>query len=269
LPAFTSGELITAIAMSEPGAGSDLRAIATEARREGDEYVLSGSKTFVTSGIQADLVIVVARTRGGRDTSAFTLLAVEAGMPGFVRGRKLEKVGRRAQDTAELYFDDVRVPLHNRLGADGEGLSILLRNLPRERLSIAVSAVAAAEKALDLTLEYVRERRAFGRPIGSFQANRFALAEAVTRVAAARAYVDRCIEALIAHELSAEEAAGAKALATELQFDVLDRCLQLHGGYGYMDEYLISRLWRDGRVQRIYGGSNEIMLEIVGGSLGL
>ena len=194
---------------------------------------------------------------------------VESGAEGFDRGRKLDKIGRRAQDTAELYFNQVAVPIENRLGDEGRGFSYLMRNLPRERLSIAISAVAAAEHALELTLDYVRERHAFGQPIGSFQANRFLLAEMKTEVSAARVYVDRCIEAVCAGELTDAEAAGAKAWTTDLQFQVLDNCLQLHGGYGYMSEYPISRLWRDARVQRIYGGTNEVMKEIVGRSLGL
>jgi len=269
VPPFVRGELIVAIAMSEPGAGSDLQGMAATARREGDEYVLSGTKTFVTSGIAADLVIVAARTKpeGGKD--GFSLLAVERDTPGFERGRKLEKSGRWAQDTAELFFNDVRVPVENRLGEEGRGFRYLMANLPRERLSMAVSAVAAAEHALDITLTYVKERTAFGQPIGSFQANRFALAELVTKVGAARAYVDRCISALLVDELTPAEAAGAKAWTTDLQCEVVDRCVQLHGGYGYMREYEISRLWRDARVQRIYGGTNEIMYEIVGRSLGL
>ena len=264
MPGFTSGQLVFAIAMTEPGAGSDLRAMTATADRDGDDYLLTGSKTFVTSGIQADAVIVAARTGEG-----YSLLVVEDGMEGFQRGRKLNKIGRRAQDTAELFFDQVRVPAANLLGREGDGLRLIMARLPRERLSIAVSAVAAAEHALELTIDYVRERLAFGRPVGSFQANRFALATLATEVAAARAYCDRCITALNAAELTGAEAAGAKAHTTELQFRVLDLCLQLHGGYGYMDEYPISRLWRDGRVQRIYGGTNEVMREIVGRSLGL
>ena len=269
LPGFTKGDLIVAIAMTEPGAGSDLQAMSASAQRDGDHYLLNGSKTFVTSGLQADLVIVAARTSDGGGRQGFSLLVVEDGAEGFDRGRKLDKIGRRAQDTAELYFNQVEVPAENRLGVEGEGFSYLMEHLPRERLSIAVSAVAAAEHALELTLAYVRERHAFGQPVGSFQANRFAVADMTTQVAAARAYVDRCIEALNAGELSGAEAAGIKAWTTDLQFAVLDRCLQLHGGYGYMDEFAVSRLWRDARVQRIYGGTNEIMKEIVGRSLGL
>jgi acyl-CoA dehydrogenase len=268
MPGFTNGDLVFAIAMTEPGAGSDLRAMSATARRDGDEYVLDGSKTFVTSGIQADLVIVAARTaQGGKE--GYSLLVVEDGMEGFERGRKLEKVGRKAQDTAELFFNGVRVPADNLLGTEGDGLRYLMARLPRERLSIAVSAVAAAEHALELTLDYVRERHAFGQPVGTFQANRFTLATMSTEIAAARAYVDHCITALNAGDLSGAEAAGAKAYTSDLQFDVLDRCMQLYGGYGYMSEYPISRLWRDARVQRIYGGTNEVMKEIVGRSLGL
>lgn len=268
LPPLVRGDLVPAIAMSEPGAGSDLRAMQATARWDGSVWRLSGSKTFVTSGIQADLVIVTARCdRPGVD--GYGLFVVEAGAEGFERGRKLEKVGRRAQDTAELFFDDVAVPEENVLGEPGEGLRYLMRNLPQERLGIAVTAVASAERALELTLEYARERQAFGRPIGSFQANRFLLAELQTEVRVGRAYIDRCIEAHVAGELDAAEAAGAKAWTTEMQFRVIDACVQLHGGYGYMEEYEIARMWRDARVQRIYGGTNEIMREIVGRSLGL
>lgn len=269
LPSFTAGRLVAAVAMSEPGAGSDLQAITTHAHRDGDEYILSGAKTFVTSGIQADLVIVAARTDPAGGKRAFTLLAVERGMPGFERGRKLDKVGRRAQDTAELFFSEVRVPLTNRLGDEGEGFPLLMRNLPRERLSIAVGAVAAAEHSLRITLEYAGQRQAFGQSIGSFQRNKLDLAELTTKVSAARTYIDRCITALGEGELTPAEAAGAKAMSTDLQCEVVDRCLQLHGGYGYMREYEISRLWTDARAQRIYGGANEIMYEIVGRSLGL
>jgi alkylation response protein AidB-like acyl-CoA dehydrogenase len=266
---FTAGELIVAIAMTEPGAGSDLQAMSASATLDGDRYCLNGSKTFITSGILADLVIVAARTAQGHARQGFTLLAVEAGTPGFEKGRKLDKVGRRAQDTAELFFNQAAVPAVNRLGEEGLGFPYLMRNLPRERLSIAISAVAAAEHALELTLDYVRQRQAFGQSIGSFQANRFLLADMTTEVAAARVYIDRCLEALCAGELTGAEAAGAKAWTTELQFEVLDNCLQLHGGYGYMNEYAISRLWRDARAQRIYGGTTEVMKEIVGRSLGL
>ncbi len=268
LPGVASGDTVPVIAMSEPGTGSDLRAIASTARWEGDHWVLNGSKTFVTSGLQADLVIAAARIeRDGID--GMGLFVVDADAEGFTRGRKLDKVGRRAQDTAELFFEDVAVAPENVVGEPGRGLQLMMRNLPQERLSIAVTAVASAERALEITLEYVRTRNAFGRPVGTFQANRHALAEAATNVQVARVYVDRCLEAHVAGELTAEEAAGAKFWTTELQFKVIDLGLQMHGGYGYMEEYEIARMWRDARVQRIYGGTTEIMKEIVGRSLGL
>jgi alkylation response protein AidB-like acyl-CoA dehydrogenase len=270
LPRIAAGDAVAAIAMSEPGAGSDLRGIATTATWRGDDdrYALSGSKTFVTSGVQADVVIVAAKiVRPG--VEGLGLFLVDAEQEGFTRGRKLEKVGRRAQDTAELFLDEVAVGPEDLLGQEGRGLSHLMRNLPQERLSIAVTAVASAERALRLTLEYARSRNAFGRPIGSFQANRFALADLTTKVRAARAYIDGCILAHVSGELDAAEAAGAKCMSTELEFETIDRCVQLHGGYGYMEEYPIARMWRDARVQRIYGGTSEIMLEIVGRSLGL
>ena len=270
LPGFCSGELITAIAMTEPGTGSDLQAITTTARRDGTDWVLSGAKTFITNGINADLVIVVARTDpeapGSRGTS---LLVVERGMPGFTRGRNLEKVGLKAQDTAELFFDEVRVPAENLLGTENRGFAHLMDNLPQERLSIAVTAVASAETVLAQTLDYVRERTAFGRPVGSFQNSRFVLAELHTETTIARTFVDECVRRLNAGELSAVDASMAKYWTSELQNKVADRCLQLHGGYGYMDEYPVSKAWRDARVQSIYGGTNEIMREIIGRSLGL
>jgi acyl-CoA dehydrogenase len=269
LPALTSGEKIPAIAMSEPGAGSDLRGIASTAVPQGDHYLLSGSKTFVTNGIQADLIIVAAYIREGGGTNGMGLFVVESDMAGFTRGRKLSKVGRRAQDTAELFFEDVAVPAANVLGEPGRGLGYLMLNLAQERLSMAVVAVATAERALEITLDYVRERNAFGRPIGSFQANRFALAELAAEIKVARVFVDGCLAAHLTGELSAEDAAAAKLWTTELQVRVADRCLQLHGGYGYMDEYEISRIWRDSRVTRIYGGTSEIMKEIIGRSLNL
>jgi acyl-CoA dehydrogenase len=262
LPGFTSGDLIAAIAMTEPGAGSDLRGIRATIRRDGDEYVLNGSKTFITNGISADLVIVAALADDA--DGRLSLIAVEAGRPGFEKSRKLSKVGHRAQDTGELFFGDVRVPSANLIGAPGEGLELLKRNLPQERLSIAVMAVAAAETALRITFDYCRERVAFGQPIGSHQANRFTLAEMQADLWQARAYIDVCIAAHVDGQLTAVEAAAAKLTTSEMQFRVLDRCLQLHGGYGYMDEYPISRLWRDGRGQRIYGGTSEIMKEIIG-----
>ncbi|WP_207839849.1 acyl-CoA dehydrogenase family protein [Williamsia soli] len=268
VPGIVQGDSVIAIAMSEPGTGSDLRAIKTTARRAGDGWRLSGSKIFITSGIQADLIIVAARI-ADEDGGGFGLFVVEAGQDGFERGRKLHKVGRKAQDTAELFFNDVHVSGDNVLGTPGKGLHYMMKNLAQERLSMSVVAVASAEYAVNLALEYGKERTAFGKPIGSFQANKFALAELSTKVSIARVFVDRCIEVHNAGDLSPADAAGAKFWTTELEFEALDRCLQLFGGYGYMDEFEVSRRWRDARVQRIYGGTNEIMREIVGRSLGL
>ena len=268
LPGVTSGEKIVAISMSEPGAGSDLRGMQSAAKRDGDSYRLTGSKTFVSNGIQADLIIVAAYVDG--DSSKGLVLAmVEDGMAGFSRGRKLDKVGHRGQDTAEIFLDDIVVPAENIIGEAGKGLRHLMSNLPQERLSMAIFGVSASERALRITLEYVKDRKAFGQPIGSFQANRFTLADIATEVQVARAYVDTCIAAHSAGELTAVEAASAKLWVTELQNRVVDRCVQLHGGYGYMEEYEIARMWRDARVTRIYGGTSEIMKEIVGRSLGL
>ncbi|MGW0807515.1 acyl-CoA dehydrogenase family protein [Nonomuraea sp. NPDC002799] len=269
LPGFVSGELITAIAMSEPGAGSDLQGIRTTAAREGDHYVVNGQKTFITNGINADLVVVVAKTDPQAGARGTTLLVVERGMEGFGRGRNLDKVGMKAQDTAELFFENVRVPVANRLGPnDGEGFFQLMANLPQERLSIAVAAVAAAETVLEQTIEYCKTRQAFGRNIGSFQNTRFVLAELATETEIARHYVDKCIRALNAEQLTVVDAAKAKWWTTELQNKVIDRCLQLHGGYGYMMEYPVARAWLDSRVQTIYGGTTEIMKEIIGRSFG-
>jgi alkylation response protein AidB-like acyl-CoA dehydrogenase len=269
LPGLVNGELIAAIAMTEPGTGSDLAGISATAVRKGDEYVVNGAKTFITNGINADLVITAVRTDRSERHRGLSLLVVERDTPGFERGRNLEKIGTHAQDTAELFFDDAHVPAENLLGNEGEGFAYLVSNLPQERLSIAVAAVAGAEAALGWTVEYVRDRKAFGAPIGSFQNTRFELAEMRTEVDVGQAYVDRCVEALNAGELTAEDAAGAKWWCTELQGRVVDRCLQLHGGYGYMLEYPIARAYADARVTRIYGGSNEIMKEIVGRAMNL
>ena len=270
VPGFCSGETITAIAMTEPGTGSDLQGITTTARRDGDDYVLNGSKTFITNGINADLVVVVARTDPDAPASKGTsLLVVERGMSGFERGRNLEKVGLKAQDTAELFFTDVRVPASNVLGTVDRGFLHLMENLPQERLSIAVGAVAAVETVLAQTVEYVTGRTAFGRPVGSFQHSRFTLAELETEASIARVFVDECIRQLDAGTLTAVDAAKAKWWCSDLQNRVADKCLQLHGGYGYMDEYPVSKAWRDARVQSIYGGTNEIMKEIIGRSMGL
>jgi len=269
LPGFCAGETITAIAMTEPAAGSDLAGIRSSARRDGDHYLLNGSKTFVTNGILADLVIVVAKTDPEKGPHGISLFVVERDMPGFARGRNLDKVGLKAQDTAELFLDDVRVPVANRLGEENHGFYHLVQNLPQERLSIAVAAVAASERMLELTLEYVRGREAFGRPVGRFQHNRFSLAELATETTIARTFLNHCVAEHHAGRLTATDAAMVKWWTTELQNKVADRCVQLHGGYGYMSEYPISKAWLDSRVQSIYGGTTEIMKEIVGRSLGL
>jgi alkylation response protein AidB-like acyl-CoA dehydrogenase len=269
LPGIAAGELITAIAMTEPGIGSDLAGMSASARREGSEYVVNGAKTFITNGINADLIITAVKTDPSQRHRGISLLVLERGMAGLDRGRNLEKIGQHAQDTAELSFSDVRVGVENLLGEEGEGFRYLVSNLPQERLSIAASAVAAAEAALEWTLDYVRERKAFGQPIGSFQSSRFTLAELRTEIELARVFIDRCVQELDGGELSAEDAAMAKWWCTELQGRVVDRCLQLHGGYGYMTEYPIARAFLDARVTRIYGGTNEIMKEIVGRSMGL
>ncbi len=269
LPGICAGELITAIAMTEPAIGSDLASMATTAVRDGDHYVVNGSKTFITNGINADLVITAVKTDPSQRHRGMSLLVLERGMDGFERGRNLDKVGMHAQDTAELFFTDVRVPVANRLGEEGSGFFSLVRNLPQERLSIAVTAVAAARAAFDTTLAYAKERTAFGQPIGSFQHSRFTLAELATEVEIAQTFVDRCVQALDAGELTAEEAAMAKWWCTELQGRVADAGVQLHGGYGYMTEYPIARAYADARITRIYGGTTEIMKEIIGRSLGV
>jgi alkylation response protein AidB-like acyl-CoA dehydrogenase len=269
LPGIVSGELITAIAMTEPDTGSDLAAIATRARRDGDGYVLDGAKTFITNGLNADLVIVAVRTGPAAGRAGLSLVVVERDTPGFVRGRNLEKIGMHAQDTAELFFSDARIPARNLLGQEGEGFGYLTSNLPRERLSIAVTGVAAARVAVDSTLEYVRARKAFGSSIGSFQNTRFVLAQAHTEVEVAQAFLDRCVELLVSDALTVQDAAMAKLWCTEVQGRVIDACVQLYGGYGYMTEYPIARAYVDARVTRIYGGTNEIMREIIGRGLGL
>jgi long-chain-acyl-CoA dehydrogenase len=267
LPGVCSGETILAIAMTEPGAGSDLQGIRTTARRDGDEWVVDGAKTFITNGIHADLVVVLARTDPAAGARGMSLFAVERDTPGFSRGRKLDKVGLHAQDTAELFFDRTRVPAANLIGTEGQGFFHLMERLPRERLSIAVAAQCATEAALDWTLEYCAERTAFGRPIRDFQHSRFLLAELVTEAEVTRAYVDSAILALNAGTFTAVDAAKAKWWASELQIKVVDRCLQLHGGYGYMMEYPIARAFLDSRIQTIYGGTTEIMKEIIGRDL--
>jgi len=267
LPGICSGELITAIAMTEPGIGSDLASMTTSAIRDGDDYVVNGAKTFITNGINADLVIVAVKTDPKERHKGMSLIVIERDTPGFERGRNLEKVGLHAQDTAELFFTDARVHDANLLGSEGMGFAHLVDNLPQERLSIAISAVAAARQALRWTLEYTHDRTAFGQPIATFQNSRFVLAEIATEVEIAEVFQDRCIEALNANELTVEEAAMAKWWTTELQKRVVDSCVQLHGGYGYMLEYPIARAYIDARIQTIYGGTTEIMKEIIGRSL--
>jgi alkylation response protein AidB-like acyl-CoA dehydrogenase len=269
LPGIASGELITAIAMTEPATGSDLASMTTSADRDGDVYVVNGAKTFITNGINADLVITAVKTDRSKRHAGMSLVVLERGMPGFERGRNLDKVGLHGQDTAELSFSDVRVPVGNRLGEEGEGFRYLVANLPQERLSIAVAGVAAARAALAWTLAHVKERSAFGQPVGSFQASRFALAELATEIDLAQHYVDACVAALAAGDLTVVDAAKAKWWCTELQGRAVDRGVQLHGGYGYMTEYPIARAFADARITRIYGGTTEIMKEIVGRDLGL
>ncbi|HLM06757.1 MAG TPA: acyl-CoA dehydrogenase family protein [Blastococcus sp.] len=269
LPGIASGDLVPAIAMTEPGAGSDLASMTTTARRDGDVYVVNGAKTFITSGIHADLVIVAVKTDPTQRHKGMSLLVLERGMPGFERGRNLDKLGQHAQDTAELSFTDVRVPVQNLLGEEGRAFAHLVDRLPQERLGIAVAGVAGAAAALGWTLEHVKSREAFGQPIGSFQNTRFRMAEMATEIDIAQHFVDDCVRALDAGELTAVDAAKAKWWCTELQGRVVDYCLQLHGGYGYMNEYPIARAYADARITRIYGGTTEIMKEVIGRDLGL
>ena len=268
LPKVVRGEIITAIAMTEPGTGSDLAGVRTTAVDKGDHYLVNGQKTFITNGILNDLVIVVAKTDPSEKHRGISLIVVERGMEGYERGRNLEKIGLKAQDTAELFFSNVKVPKENLLGELGRGFSNLMKNLPQERLSIAVNAVASAEVYLEWTAKYCQEREAFGRPIGKFQNSRFKLAEMKTEITIGRVFVDRCVLELNQGSLTAEEAAMAKWWTTDLQKRVVDQCLQLHGGYGYMMEYPIARAFLDSRVATIYGGTNEIMKEIIGRSMG-
>ncbi|WP_018655710.1 acyl-CoA dehydrogenase family protein [Actinomadura flavalba] len=266
-PGYCSGELITGIAMTEPAAGSDLQGIKSTAILDGDHYVLNGSKTFISNGILADLVIVVAKTDPAAGAKGVSLLVVERGMEGFGRGRNLDKVGMHAQDTAELFFDNVRVPKENLLGEEGMGFIYLMQNLARERLSIGVTAQAAAEAAFEMTVEYCKTREAFGRPIGKFQHNRFTLAEMKTELTITRTFTDQCVTKEGRGELSIEEAAMLKYWNTELVKTVVDRCVQLYGGYGYMTEYPIAKAYQDVRIQTIFGGTTEIMKEIIGRSI--
>jgi alkylation response protein AidB-like acyl-CoA dehydrogenase len=269
LPGMASGELMGAIAMTEPSAGSDLAGIRTTAIRDGDTYVVNGSKTFITNGINSDLVVTAVKTDPTQTHAGMSLIVIEEGMPGFTRGRNLEKIGLHAQDTAELFFEDVRVPATNLLGEEGRGFVHLVDNLPQERLSLAVGSMAHARTAFVWTLEHVKERRAFGQPVGSFQAVKHTMAEMATELDIAQTYVDSQIIALNAGELTAEDAAKAKWWVTEMENRVISGCLQFFGGWGYMEEYPIARAFRDARVQTIYGGTTEIMKEIIGRSLGL
>jgi acyl-CoA dehydrogenase len=267
LPRMVSGETVTAIAMTEPGAGSDLQGVKTTARREGGEYVINGSKTYITNGQHADLTIIVAKTDptvGARGTS---LILVEAEREGYAKGRKLEKIGFHSQDTSELFFNDVRVPVTNLLGAEGQGFAYLMNQLPQERLSIACSAQGAAQRAFDEAVAFTKERKAFGKTVFDFQNTKFTLADLAAKLQVGWAHLDWAIKRHIAGELTAAEASAAKLWHTELQGEVCDRALQLHGGAGYMNEYPISRLWRDARVTRIFGGTNEIMKEVISRSI--
>lgn len=269
MPGIVSGELILAVAMTEPGAGSDLAGIRTSAVRDGDHWIINGSKTFISSGINSDLVVVVTRTDPDAGHKGFTLFVVERGMEGFTRGRKLEKMGLHSQDTAELHFDNVRVPSTNLLGEEGRGFYHLMHNLPSERLGIAIAAIARARETWCQTLQYAKDRKAFGQSIGSFQHNRFLLAEMDTELDVSERYIDRCLEAVIDGDLTAVESAKAKWWCTEVAKKVIDGCVQLHGGYGYMMEYRVARDYCDARIQTIFGGTTEIMKDIIGRNLGL
>ncbi|WP_040926290.1 acyl-CoA dehydrogenase family protein [Saccharomonospora marina] len=268
LPKLASGEYVGAIAMTEPGTGSDLQGIKTRAVRDGDHYVINGSKTFITNGAHADIVVVAVKTDPEAGAKGVSLIAVETSTPGFRRGRVLDKVGLRGQDTAELFFDDVRVPTQNLLGEEeGRGFIQLMEQLPQERLIIAVTAVAGMEGAVDKTIEYTKERTAFGRPIFGFQNTKFKLAEAATEAAVSRAFLDQCIERHLRGELDVQGAAMAKLWTTERVNKVIDECVQLFGGYGYMTEYPIARAWADVRISRIFGGTSEIMKDIISRTL--
>ncbi|MCH8860914.1 MAG: acyl-CoA dehydrogenase family protein [Proteobacteria bacterium] len=263
LPRMVSGEIISAIAMTEPGTGSDLQAVKATAIRDGNHYVLNGQKTFITNGQNADLIIVVAKTNPEEGAHGVSLILVESNREGFTRGRNLKKIGQKGSDTSELFFSDVRVPLTNCLGEENQGFVYLMQQLPQERLAIAIGAVASSQKAFDITVDYVKERKAFGRPIFGFQNTRFKLAEMRAELAVGWAYVDQCLEQHLEKKLDVEGAAIAKLWLTEMQGRIVDQCLQLHGGYGYMEEYPISKMFVDARVQRIYGGTSEIMKELI------
>jgi acyl-CoA dehydrogenase len=268
LPKMATGEMIGAIAMSEPGTGSDLQSIQTRAVRDGSHYVINGAKTFITNGQHADLIFLCVKTGEGKGSRNISIVVVEAeNTPGFQRGRKLDKIGMKAADTSELFFSDARVPVENLLGEEGRGFYYLMQQLPQERLALAVAAVAAIEHAVEITVDYTRNREAFGQRLLDFQNTRFTLAECKTEAHIARVFVDSCIERIIRGELDNETASMAKWWCTQKQCEIVDTCLQLHGGYGYMSEYEIARMFTDARVQKIYGGSNEIMKELIGRSL--
>jgi alkylation response protein AidB-like acyl-CoA dehydrogenase len=267
LPRMISGECITAIAMTEPGAGSDLQGIRTTARKDGNHYVINGNKTYITNGQNCDLVIVVAKTNPEAGAKGTSLIIVEAGTEGFTKGRNLDKIGQHSADTSELFFEDCRVPITNCLGAENQGFIYLMSQLPQERLSIAVGAMGGAQRAFDEAVKFVRDRKAFGKPILDFQNTRFVLADMKAKLQVGWAHLDHCLRKHMAGELDAYEGAAAKLWHTELQWEIVDASLQLHGGAGYMNEYPIARLWRDARVQRIYGGTSEIMRELIGRSV--
>jgi alkylation response protein AidB-like acyl-CoA dehydrogenase len=269
LPGFVSGELLTAIGMTEPSGGSDLASLRTTAVRQGDDYVLNGSKTFITNGYSADLVLVAARTTPEKKARGISLFGVEATMAGFSRGRKLDKAGQDESDTAELFFEDLRVPAANLVGELDQGFIHMMTWLPQERLGSAITNISHAAQILVETVQYARDRKAFGQPIGSFQHNKFLLAELVTKVEMVQSYVDAAVMQHVEGKLTPIDAAKVKWISAQVQNDVLDHCVQLHGGYGYMNEYRVARAWRDARVTKIWAGSNEIMKELIGRDLGL
>jgi len=267
LPGMVDGSVVCAIAMTEPGTGSDLQGVRTTAVRDGDDYVINGQKTFISNGQHCDIVIAVTRTNNERGSGSMSLIVIETNREGFRRGRNLDKLGQLSADTSEIYFDDVRVPVGNLLGAEGRGMNILMSELPQERLTIGVTALAAAQRAYDITLAYAFDRKAFGKPIGEFQVNRHKLADMKTELTIGWAFADQCIARHVDDQLSASEASMAKLWLTEMQGRIVDQCLQLHGGYGFMREYDICRMYADARIHRIYGGTSEIMRELISRAL--
>jgi acyl-CoA dehydrogenase len=267
LPGMVDGSVISAIAMTEPGAGSDLQGVRTTARRDGNHYVINGSKIYITNGQNADLIILIAKTDPDKGAKGTSLILVEADREGFARGKNLDKIGQHSADTSELFFNEVRVPITNCLGEENKGFIYLMSQLPQERLSIAISAQSSAQYAYDVTLDWVKDRKAFGKTVFDFQNTRFVLADIWTKLQVGWAHLDHCIARHIEGKLTNEEGAAAKLWHTDMQWEIMDACLQLHGGAGYMNEYAIARIWRDARVQRIYGGTNEIMKELIGRKL--